>query len=424
MSDYKAKNYIDNGILDFILDLCTPATQQWQPEKVKKENIPLLTPVESVYPPMINPPYSFEDIISGSKDKPKIIYFPSNSDGTPKRWDGEQVTRFKAIDDFNAYAKHYDERVEDIWKRDGANDLISQSEHPLWKRDGKPLSPYSFSCLVSKHHFGQSDGFKKDDFGLRNVQNEKIWLIDWHTDPSVQELVQIINKTIYDYIKAVTKGRDLIKGDIYYNPMREFVRYAEREGFDYDDIPNALDIITPETHKKEKVRVGSSPLDKVVSGDSLPTDFKITINKEYKKLRFSRGTGRVTDMLSAKELGMPPKHFDLIIRYGLYQKALAMDKNADLDGLWFEIVQGDRTYDTITRYQREFAKWCREGHLNMIENPFIRVDKVEGQQMLEGAFIDPPYRCHFVIRFNADWEETKQARSIKGNIVYVDKGDL
>jgi hypothetical protein len=60
----------------------------------------------------------------------------------------------------------------------------------------------------------------------------------------------------------------------------------------------------------------------------------------------------------------------------------------------------------------------------MIENPFIRVDKVEGQQMLEGAFIDPPYRCHFDIRFNADWEETKQARSIKGNIVYVDKGDL
>ena len=113
MSDYKAKNYIDNGILDFILDICSP--KQWHPEKLEKENIPLLTPVENVYPPMINPPYSFEDIISGSKDKPKTIYFPSNSDGTPKRWDGEQDTRFKAIDDFNAYAKHYDERVEDIY---------------------------------------------------------------------------------------------------------------------------------------------------------------------------------------------------------------------------------------------------------------------------------------------------------------------
>ena len=62
MSDYKAKNYIDNGILDFILDICSP--EQWHPEKLKKENIPLLTPVENVYPPMINPPYSFEDIIS------------------------------------------------------------------------------------------------------------------------------------------------------------------------------------------------------------------------------------------------------------------------------------------------------------------------------------------------------------------------
>ena len=62
MSDYKAKNYIDNGILDFILDLCSP--EQWHPEKLKKENIPRLTPVEGVHPPMINPPYSFEDIIS------------------------------------------------------------------------------------------------------------------------------------------------------------------------------------------------------------------------------------------------------------------------------------------------------------------------------------------------------------------------
>ena len=423
MSEYKAKNYIDNGILDFILDLCSP--EQWHPEKLKKENIPLLTPVGSFYSPMIIPPYRFEDIISGSKDKPKVIWFPSNADGSRKSWDGEQDTRFKAIDDFNAYAKDYDKRVEDIWKKDGANDLISRTEHPLWKKEEEPLSPYSFTCFVSKHHFGQSDGFgfKKDDIGLRNVQNEKIWLIDWHTDPSVQELVQIINKTIYDYIKAVTKGRKLIEGDIYYNPMREFIRYAEREGFDYDDISNALDIITPATHKKEKVGVGSSPLDKVVSGDSVPNDFKITINKDHKKIRFSRGTGRHTDWLSKKELsklGFPPKFLDLIIRYGHFQKALAMGKDDDPNWMWMKVVQQTREYETVQKYQSDLAKWCQT-NLNMIESPFIKSHKVQGEQMMEGAFKTDTYRCHFDIRFEADWTETKGYKRIKGSVVDVDK---
>jgi hypothetical protein len=417
MSDYKAKNYIDNGILELILDLCSP--EQWHPEKLKKENIPLLTPVENVYPPMINPPYSFEDIISGSKDKPKIIYFPSNSDGTPKRWDGEQDTRFKAIDDFNAYAKHYDERVEDIWKKDGVNDLNSKVQHPLFKRAHPPLSPYTLIYIIFKHHYGQRDEFNHDNFDSRYVENECLWRI-YMTDREDVDFVRMINKTIFDYMKLVTKGRELIEGDLYYNPMREFVRYAEKEGFDYDDIPNALDINT-DAPKIAKVEVGTSPLDKVVSGDSVPNDFKITINKDHKKIRFSRGTGRHTDWLSKKELsklGFPPKFLDLIIRYGHFQKALATDKDADW--MWMDIVKDVREYKTIQKYQSDLAKWCQT-NLNMIESPFIKSGEVQGEQMMEGAFKTDTYRCHFDIRFEADWTETKGYKRIKGSVVDVDK---
>jgi hypothetical protein len=44
-----------------------------------------------------------------------------------------------------------------------------------------------------------------------------------------------------------------------------------------------------------------------------------------------------------------------------------------------------------------------------------------GEQMMEGAFKTDTYRCHFDIRFEADWTETKQYKSIKGNVVDIDK---
>ena len=173
--------------------------------------------------------------------------------------------------------------------------------------------------------------------------------------------------------------------------------------------------------KIAKVEVGTSPLDKVVSGDSVPNDFKITINKDHKKIRFSRGTGRHTDWLSKKELsklGFPPKFLDLIIRYGHFQKALATDKDADW--MWMDIVKDVREYKTIQKYQSDLAKWCQT-NLNMIENPFIKSSKVMGEQMMEGAFKTDTYRCDFNIRFEADWTETKQYKSIKGNVLDIDK---
>jgi len=417
MSKNKIKDYTDIGILELILDLCSP--DQGQADNTRKEDIPFLTPVERIYPPITEPPYSFKDYILGSTKNPKTIYFPSNKDGTPKKWDVEQDTRFKAIDDFNAYSKHYNERVEDIWKRDGANNLESQHNHPLFKVDETPISPYSLIFTVYQHHYRQkNESPQKGDPLLRHVTNQLLWKI-FKTNTRGVDVALIINKTIFDYMVLVTTERELKEGDLYYYPMREFERYAEKEGFDYDDIPNALDINT-DAPKKEKVGVGGSPLDKVVSGDSVPNDFKITINNEHNKIRFSKGTGRVTDMLSAKELGIPPKYFDLIIRYGHFQKALTTEKNAEADWLWIDTVKEEREYETIQKYQSDLAKWCQT-NLNMIENPFIKSSKVMGEQMMEGAFKTDTYRCHFDIRFEADWTETKQYKSIKGNVVDIDK---
>jgi len=157
-------------------------------------------------------------------------------------------------------------------------------------------------------------------------------------------------------------------------------------------------------------------LERVVSKDGEAKGFKITISKDHKKFRFSRDAGRYTDWLSAKDLGIIPKLFDLIIRYGFYQKVLVMDKTADTDWEWFKLIQEDsRTYETIQKYQSDFAKWCQT-NLNIIENPFVKMNKLVGEQMMEGVTKVDTYRCHFNIRFDADWTETKQHKRIKGNV--------
>ena len=412
MSDYKAKNYIDNGILDFILDLCSP--EQWHPEKLKKENIPLLTPVERIYPPITEPPYSFKDYILGSTKNPKTIYFPSNKDGTQKNWNGEQDTRIKAIEELNAYAKHYNERVEEIWKKDGANDLESQHNHPLFKVDDTPISPYSLIFTVYQHHYRQkNESPQKGDPLVRHVTNQLLWKI-FKTNTKGVDVALIINKTIFDYMVLVTTERELKEGDLYYYPMREFIRYAEKEGFDYDDIPNALDTMVERSSLDEK---NDSPLSPVLSEDNTPAKFKININRDLTKIQFTKGINHYTQYLSAKELGMPPSHFRLLKRYGDFYSLLIKDEDGDMDKLWRDTILWDGKnplqFQTVVRYQRFINGWFKV-HLEVKESIFLRMDANVGEGMMRSdvRFGESIYKCKILIRFEAQMDRLLMDKGI------------
>jgi|APSaa5957512535_1039671.scaffolds.fasta_scaffold132722_3 hypothetical protein len=91
----KLKQYQEMGMHQFILDLV--GQNPYQRYKELKKALHTLTPVESVYPPMIVPPYDFDDVIQG-----KMICFPKDG-----KWDGQQESRFKALEELSQYTKEY-----------------------------------------------------------------------------------------------------------------------------------------------------------------------------------------------------------------------------------------------------------------------------------------------------------------------------
>lgn len=400
---YKVKQYSKEGIYDLVLTLCSPVPEgSHYPSKSElRKNIPNLTPVNGFYGELCIPPFSFYDKIND-----KRVWFPPE-----ENWDGTQQSRFDLINLHNDYADEYDERVVDIWKKDGYNPTgykVSEEaratlKHPLEK------SVYRYSPYVAVHTIcTPRKGYSKDDIGFRWVDNKKLWLMSKSPDISDEEYILIVNKTIVSYILAVTKGRELKEGDVYYNPMREFTKFAELNGIDWDDIDDALDINTDEA-----IIIGRSPLYQIKSGDSKPEEFRIKVSDDHKQIQIRRGT-KYTPMMTAKELEWKPVWFDLIVQYAAFHKALKQDKDIEADLEWIDSVKGDREIGTVEKYQSELARWFRD-NLNMIENPFAKVPRPP-----DSVIIHASHRFRIDTVFEADWTETKQYKAIRGKITEKD----
>jgi hypothetical protein len=216
----------------------------------------------------------------------------------------------------------------------------------------------------------------------------------------------MINKTIFDYIKLITNGRDLNEGDLYYNPMREFVFYAEKEGFDYKGIHNAFDVMVQSSYVHKE---SDNPLSPVLSEDNTPDKFKININRDLTKIQFTKGINHYTQYLSPKEMGMPPSHFRLLKRYGDFHNLLIKDEDSDMDDLWRKTILWDGKnslqFQTIVRYQRLINKWFKI-NLGIEDGIFLSRDANVGEGMMRSdvSFVESIYHCKILIRFEAQMD--------------------
>ena len=240
---YKLLDFKDVGIDQFVRDISSPIQDNWD-ENAQKENVAYFTPVKYLAPPSC--PFPFDDKLKGER-----IYFPSIEEWN-KCPDNKRVEMYhKAVDDFEAYREDYNKRVDEYYKEKGLNDLESKADSGVYKYE-KGRSHFEFQTINHPFHFDQDRSHNKwkTDIGLRQADNELVY--STIVDMDDEDTVSIINKTVYDYIDTVTKGRPLRDGDIFYNPMRELMRWAEVESLDFGAMPNILE--ASESQKPSKVQ--------------------------------------------------------------------------------------------------------------------------------------------------------------------------
>ena len=72
------------------------------------------------------------------------------------------------------------------------------------------------------------------------VTNEKFWMFDFVWGWKPEEFVRLINASIYEYITLLVGDRTLEKDDVFYYPIKEFLYYADINGFRYEDEQTIL----------------------------------------------------------------------------------------------------------------------------------------------------------------------------------------
>jgi len=238
MSDYKLSDYKEAGIHQFVRDLSSPMQDEYD-KNAQKENVAYFTPVQYLQPPLICP-FPFNDKLTGEN-----LDFPSKEEWLECPNHKKTALYHRAIDDFESYRADYNNRVDEYFKEKKIDkDIVAQEESGIWKYE-KGLSHFAFMTINHRFHFNQVSNNSANkwhtDLGLhwRKVDNELVY--NAIVDIPDKVAIPMINKTVYDYIRTVTGGRDLQEGDLYYFSMRELLRWTEAESIDFNAVPNVLE---------------------------------------------------------------------------------------------------------------------------------------------------------------------------------------
>jgi hypothetical protein len=392
MSDTsKLKQYQDIGMQEFILDLV--GQNPYQRYKELKKALHTLTPVESVYPPMISPPYDFMDDIKG-----KMITFPKDG-----KWDGQQESRYNAIEELSEYTKQYNWDVEGKWKEEGVTDFDMQNIHRLTpKQYPIRINFYDFICITAVGQYDlerkrKTKGVDMNILGHRAVSNEKFWMYDFVNKPNPKDFVRLINASIYEYIMELLDDRSLDKDDVFYYPIKEFLYYADINGFNYKDEETILSVqegeklmpfVTYITNKTFGIE--QDELKKVTQAK----DLNVVLDEAEKKIKFSASASVQTEYLAISEEGLLDSWFDVLVRYAKLNQIMDDIPNNKVYETWKEVVVWTKEVSTVVRYQNYINQWLKL-HFPMVDSIFTRVNADASP-----VNIDTPDAFYYVCNLN------------------------
>jgi len=370
MSKLTLHDFNNAGIDQFVRDLSTPMQDSWD-SSTRKENVAFFTPVQYVQPPL-RCPFPFDDKIKGEH-----LEFPSKEEWLECPEEKKYALFHQSIDDFESYRLDYNERVDKYYEKEGLTDLVEQIKSGVSKYE-RGLSHFEFQTINHRFHFDQvnkdSHNKWKSDMGIhwRHVDNEAVYYAILDLDD--EDAVVVINKTVYDYIRLVTKDRELKEGDLYYNPMRELHRWAESESIDFDDCYNIFTLKKlDKPYGGETITVsGSNALDVDLNQSPYnePEDWTIIHDMDKKLLNFEIYHRHTRQTLKANRIpyefagfntyktGVMPRKVELLERYAIWQDMIRDSPNSP-SLTWEEvIIIKDRKY--TLKLQRELAKALRE----------------------------------------------------------------
>ena len=393
---YTISDFTEAGIHQFVQDISSPLQDEWD-KNAKKENVAYFTPVQYLLPPL-NPPFPFDDKITGEH-----LEFPTKDEWQECPNDKKVELFHRAIDDFEAYRADYNKRVDEYFTDNGIeNDIVAQAKSGVYKYE-KGRSHFEFMTINHPFHYDQVDKHShnkwKPELGLhwKKADNELVYTAIVDMDDA--DAIPVINKTVYDYIKAITNDRDLKEGDIYYNPMRELMRWAEVESIDFNDIPNVLQVSASHSQpvKYRLDRLGSPPMAPTFGCDlstkSRPNDWEIEHDITKHTLKF-RCTTKDTKYYSesnnfpdlaygqygfhyhrGKEV---PRKVQLLEQYAIWNE-MRKDSPKSVSLTWEDcVIIGSRHY--TMKLQRDLNKHLKS-LLNLSGNIFEkRTEEVGGEK--------------------------------------------
>ena len=370
MSKLTLNDFNDAGIDQFVRDLSTPMQDSWD-SSTRKENVAFFTPVQYVQPPL-RCPFPFDDKIKGEH-----LEFPSKEEWLECPEEKKYALFHKSIDDFESYRLDYNERVDKYYEKEGLTDLVEQIKSGVSKYE-RGLSHFEFQTINHLFHFDQvnkdSHNKWKSDLGIhwRHVDNEAVYyaILDMDDD----EAVLTINKTVYDYIKLVTKCRELKEGDLYYNPMRELHRWAESESIDFDDCYNIFEIKKWEVERAETTISMWDSKQNPVKWEKYPynepKDWTIIHDMDKQVLNFKiyhKHTGETIKEkdipyhhvgLKSHKTGVMPRKVQLLEHYAIWQEMMKDSPNSPSLTWEKSIIIKERKY--TLQIQRDLAQTLKE----------------------------------------------------------------
>tara|TARA_R110002020_G_scaffold125224_1_gene282373 strand:+ start:95 stop:1414 length:1320 start_codon:yes stop_codon:yes gene_type:complete len=366
----KLQEYQDIGMQKFILDLV--GQNPYQRYKELKKALHTLTPVESVYPPMINPPYNFMDDIKG-----EMICFPKDG-----KWDRKQESRFKAIEELSEYTKEYNSKVQITWKEEGVTDFDAENIHRLTpKQYPIRINFYDFICITSVGQYDlerkrKTRGQGMSSLGHRSVTNEKFWMFDFVWGWQTEEFVRLINASIYEYITLLVGDRTLEKDDVFYYPIKEFLYYADINGFRYKDEQTILTATS--SVKLDDFWTWYENNDMVLNKGELKKikhakDLVIVLDEAQKKIKFSSSSAVQTEYIAISEEGILDSWFELLVRYAKLNQMLDDIPIDEVYKTWKKVVCGNISPASVVRYQNFINQYLRN-NFPMIDTIFTRVN--------------------------------------------------
>ena len=382
----RLKEYRAFGLDEMIHRLV--ASSPWQPFKGTRDMLHLLVPVDKVYPPNIQPPYELEDKIENTiREIPSVDF---KAEGLRDK--------LYAIKEFDKEIRKYNDKVFAVWKKDGVEDDIEgQVRHELQPRIRLDVEKmlYEFECVLAYGMFdkerklGATNNKTMYGIGWKTVSNRSFLLWDYLENPTNFEMCLLINTSIYDYMMILKGDRVLDKDDVFYYPIKEFEAWADKHGEIYNRKNTILEYENYNISLEDAVMMQDAEGFKLKDFQGIGIDdLSIELDKAEKTIRLTRGRGNKSVTLKWDTTGLSESRFELLYSYAVFNEQQKLAEDGHLVSLWNSLVVGDRTIETIQKYQREINSYFT----NKMELPSI-FEKIESDTHPQAGGTDFRYTC-------------------------------